>query len=238
MKKIFMNKITIIAIAITVMLNSAVIAKATKNDISSTPQNIELSNKYLNAGREYVRNIDFHNAEKQFKAAISANPQNAEAFCAYALLKSKLGDTKSAIEYYTKSILLDKANDKFYVQRGMEYCLSDKLELAMKDFNKAIELNNQNSVAYMSRGSLYGFWGNSQKALDDFDKAIEFSNDSNMDITYSTRAEIKISLMDYDGALADYKIAITKAEKNNNQKAIDSYKKRMNLIKEAKKVFR
>ena len=123
------------------------------------------------------------------------------------------------------------------MERGLlEYPAFDVAK-AMADFNKAIEINPESSEAYAIRAAIKRDFGDYKNAIKDMDLAMKYSKDFN-DAIYPARAEAKISIQDYDGAIADYEVAIKYAKEINNTVKYEMYKKRLEMLKQAKKVFK
>ena len=119
----------------------------------------------------------------------------------------------NAIENYSAAIELDPQNSAFYFARGLAYDSIKEPKAAIEDFNKAIELNPKNAGAYMYRGVLKHLYGNDSDALKDINIAMKYSSLARGSL-YLARADIKLNLKDYIGAISDYKSARNYIEKN------------------------
>lgn len=119
----------------------------------------------------------------------------------------------NAIENYSAAIELDPQNSAFYFARGLAYDSIKEPKAAIEDFNKAIELNPKNAGAYMYRGVLKHLHGNDSDALKDINIAMKYSSLARGSL-YLARADIKLNLKDYIGAISDYKSARNYIEKN------------------------
>ena len=71
----------------------------------------------------------------------------------------------------------------------------------------------------------------------DYDKAIEFDQSEKYNL-YDSRALVKLALLDYDGAIEDYKKAIEFAKKKKNEEDIKFYTHQIKRISQAKKIFK
>lgn len=119
----------------------------------------------------------------------------------------------NAIENYSAAIELDPQNSAFYFARGLAYDSIKEPKAAIEDFNKAIELNPKNAGAHMYRGVLKHLHGNDSDALKDINIAMKYSSLARGSL-YLARADIKLNLKDYIGAISDYKSARNYIEKN------------------------
>ena len=112
----------------------------------------------------------------------------------------------SAIEAYTKAIVLDPNYADAYNIRGAAYGSKGQYDRAIEDFNKAIQLNPNAAVAYASRGAAYGSKGQYDRAIEDFNKAIAL--DPKDALAYGIRGLAYYMKRQYDRAIEDYNKAI------------------------------
>ena len=113
-----------------------------------------------------------------------------------------------AIYTYNKIIMLSPNNSIAYgnlawakITAGM----TDYMDIAT-DIEKAISLNNKNPILYNTKGVLDLLTENLAQAQVDFSYAIAL--DKNFSLAYLNRAYTKYTMEDYQGALADYDMAI------------------------------
>ena len=115
-------------------------------------------------------------------------------------------DYDSAIEYYTKAIILKPDLTEAYNNRGNAYSAKGEYDRAIADFDTAIKLNPDDALAYNNRGTVYYRKGEYDKAIADHDKAIELNPD--LTETYASRGNAYHGKGDHDRAIADYGKAI------------------------------
>jgi len=82
-----------------------------------------------------------------------------------------------ALEYYNKTIELDKKFDLAYIMRGEVFMNLNQVNKALKDFDKGIELNPYNKFFYADRGNVYVYQGNFRAAIADFNKSLDLDRD-------------------------------------------------------------
>lgn len=154
--------------------------------------------------------------------SVHAQPQTPDEAAA-SFNKGKLlaqrKDYPSAIVSYTRAIELSPRWAEVYVQRGIALRMSGQLDQAIEDFDKATELNpkvtqNNRAVAqaYTNRGQVLAMRFEFDRAINDFDQALKlFPEDLR---PYFDRAEARLFLEDFKGALADYDLYLTKEKQN------------------------
>lgn len=161
--------------------------------------------------------------------SVSAQPQKTKteepgsAAFNKGKLQSQRRDFDGAIASFTKAIEFDPQKADAFLQRGIAFRMSGRLDQAIADFDKASELNQQltqnNRVvaqAYTNQGEILVMNFEIDRAITDFDKALKlFPEDLR---PYFDRAEARLFLEDYKGALADYDSFLVKQnlDKLNN----------------------
>ena len=157
--------------------------------------------------------------------SISAQPQTpktgdgATAAFNRGKLLSQRNDYPGAINSYTQAIELSPQWAEAYVQRGIARRMSGQLDKAIEDFDKATELNpqvtqNNRGVAqaYTNHGQVLATRFEFDRAITDFEKALKlFPEDLR---PYFERAEARLFLEDFKGALADYDSYLAKENRD------------------------
>jgi len=96
--------------------------------------------------------------------------------------------------------------------KGYEYYTAEKYELSIDYFTKAINENPNNSSLYIVRGASYKSLGMYKLALEDYEKAIKI--DDNI-LGYNNRGWVHITLKNYELAMQDYKVVLSRSEEMN-----------------------
>lgn len=89
------------------------------------------------------------------------------------LVKSKNNNFSGAIRSFTKAILLDNKNPKYFYDRGVAYLSEEDLEDALKDFNAAIALKPDYAHAFYCRAYTLDLSGKINPAIIDLITAVE-----------------------------------------------------------------
>lgn len=156
--------------------------------------------------------MDFESSINAFEDALE-NTSNSDSlvsqtdiFFSIANSYSQMEHYQLAIDYYTKTIMLDPEYVSAYSNRAHMYVNIHQSELALADYNKAIEIDPQYPQAYSGRGALYN-------ALQEYDLAIQDLNigiqiNPNPQYAYNNRGFSYANLHQYDKAIADYTKAI------------------------------
>ena len=121
--------------------------------------------------------------------------------------KDIFGDYQGAINDFTRAIEIDGEYIDAYRGRAMAIWSLRDYEGAIIDFTKIIGFNSEDIDAYESRGHAKAILNDYIGAIEDFDKTIALDNESKV---YYTRGKMKKYLLDFDGALLDYNIAVEK----------------------------
>lgn len=149
--------------------------------------------------------------------SLSAQPQKpkvsdgANAAFNRGKLLSQRNDFAGAITSYTQAIELNPQWAEAYLQRGIALRMSGQLDKAVEDFDKATELNPHNRAvaqAYTNQGQVLTMRFEFDRAITDFEKAMKLFPDDLR--PYFERAQARLFLEDFNGALADYDSYLTK----------------------------
>lgn len=124
-------------------------------------------------------------------------------------------DFAGAIDSFSKAIELKPAWAEPYFRRGYARRMHGELNAAVQDFDKATELDarttRNNLVAsqtYTNHGQVLALNLQLDEAITDFDKAINLlANDAR---PYYERAQARLLLEDFNGAIADYSLYVEK----------------------------
>ncbi|MCR4881393.1 MAG: hypothetical protein K6A44_05510 [bacterium] len=123
-------------------------------------------------------------------------------------------------------------NEYAYLHLGLAYEALKDIKAAHENYDKVLQINDRNSTAYYRKYDLFSQEGKKQEALDCINKAIECSPDDEvMDYAYSERGSLYLELGDYERALRDFDIYISKNKESSIGDFYDTYQK-MGIIKE------
>ncbi len=158
---------------------------------------LKKSAEYFKKGQDAYLNKDYKTAIKNFKMSISLNP-SYDAYNGLAASYDALGKKLLAIEYYSKSLSLNRDNADTHRFLGNLYYKISEYELAISQFNRAAELNPQDFLAMNVAGLSYRKLGNYKKSLTHYNQSLNVRYNEpaveGMGIAYSF-------LGDYDKAI-------------------------------------
>lgn len=115
--------------------------------------------------------IDKHQA----KATDKTKDKNVEAQIVNGFIKIDNGDSKSAVDDFSKAIKLDKANAMAYLGRGISYVNTLKFGDAWKDLDKATNLGSNSAFAYLYLGYAKESLEETYSAIDDYETSVEIN---------------------------------------------------------------
>jgi tetratricopeptide (TPR) repeat protein len=99
---------------------------------------------YYNKGVKLMLEKDFSAAEKQFRKALDANEEFAEAHnnLAYTLRKQGADRYDEALVHYNRAIELNPRLDEPYMYRGVLFVQMGDKTSALADHQKLVEMNS------------------------------------------------------------------------------------------------
>jgi len=157
-------------------------------------------------GLHYAAKGEHDSAIASFSKAITAEPNNSDAYSGRAKSYDAKGDHDRAIADYTKAIEIAPGDAIVYRKRADAYRTNGAHDNAVADYSKAIELDPKDSLAYYMRGVSHASNKNSDGAIADFTKAIEINPKDAY--SYVARARSFEAKSDRDNAIADFSKAI------------------------------
>ena len=180
-------------------------------------------------GKIKLRLYDFkkisscEDAKENFDIALKLNPNDISVINNLAYYYQYcIGDIKSSIEQYDKSIAI-KANqpDIFYSRGNLKGDLHDTVG-ALNDYTSAIKLNSKCGAYFVERAKIYQNRGDYKNSFEDYNKAM--LADSSF-IAFIGRGFSAYSLKKYDIAIIDFTHVIDKtlAAEQENHNSIFSY---------------
>lgn len=108
--------------------------------------------------------------------AIKTQP-SARAYDNRAVLFREENNYDKAIEYYTKAIEINSADNEAYTNRGNVYFDQQKSDLAYSDFKKALSIKPDYYTAMDNLGALFGLRGQYDSALIYLNKSLAIKPD-------------------------------------------------------------
>jgi len=170
------------------------------------------SEAYRRRGWSYFKIKNYRKAKKSFDKAIKYGKSNASAYQGRATVLYHQKRYRKALKDCAKALKLKP--DFAFAYITISLCKWDlhEWEAARKAIDKAIELDSKNKVAHNNSGALYKARNNFKKAESAFTRALKI--DSNYSYARLGRAEVRLKLRKYQGALNDADWAVAH-EKNN-----------------------
>lgn len=117
-------------------------------------------------------------------------------------------DKVKAISILSECIDLDSAHSDAFFHRGVTYFKLEKYDSAMMDFNHVHELSPDKSIIWMYKGFTHRNNGEIDQALQAFSNYITLNPTDTSAYSYVLRGKMKYELGDFDGAVADYDMAV------------------------------
>lgn len=142
-------------------------------------------------------------AIKYYSNAIDRKNNDKRYYYQRGILYFKLGRYETAVEDFSKVVLIDPKDADAYNDRGSAYKLTGKIDKAIADYTKAADLNKKSGLAYNNLGSLYREQKEYDRAIKAYDKAILV--DQNNYLAWNNRGFAKFEKGDYPAALSDFK---------------------------------
>jgi tetratricopeptide (TPR) repeat protein len=188
-------------------------AKMAFNDgITKNPSNPYC---YVGLGKIALNDKNAAEAKKNFDKAISITKEkDAKVLNAIgsAYSSADIKEPKKAIEYYNKSLTLDKRNPDTFLGLGDAYLDDLQGGPAITNYEKALEINNKLPKPYLRIGQVYVRSRNWGTAEENLKKAIEL--DPAYSIAYKDLGELYYKQRKYEKAAEALKTYIDLADRN------------------------
>jgi tetratricopeptide (TPR) repeat protein len=176
--------------------------------IAVQPTKPSPADDYLAAGLEKERKNDYQGALIEYDRAIEANPRYADAYIGRGFAKYKLGERSPALTDFNIAITLNPKLALAYVNRANMRLESKDWKYAIMDYDKAIEIDANYVEAYIGRGVARESWFNSPTGgMVDLNLALIIDPRSLR--AYRSRADARLSNLEFKGAIADYDKALS-----------------------------
>src|SRR5690606_30045264 len=172
----------------------------------------EEAQKAFSEGVRLLKAEKFFEAEKSFSEAISKGETKNGLKMSYVYKAFSLngqGKYDSAIVCFDKAIEIDSLDPASYNDRAKTYSYKKDYDRAIKDFNKVLELDSigkQAEAAYYYLGRIKMLIGKDEEAIKHFDKLLELVPTDYEG--YFLRGTAKSNIMDIDGSIKDFDLAI------------------------------
>jgi tetratricopeptide (TPR) repeat protein len=188
-------------------------AKMAFNDgITKNPSNPYC---YVGLGKIALNDKNGTESKKNFDKALSITKEkDAKVLNAIgsAYSTADIKEPKKAIEYYNKSLALDKRNPDTFLGLGDAYLDDLQGGPAITNYEKALEINNKLPKPYLRIGQVYVRSRNWSTAEENLKKAIEL--DPGYSIAYKDLGELYYKQRKYDKAAEALKTYIDLADRN------------------------
>jgi serine/threonine-protein kinase len=120
----------------------------------------------------YHYDWDWAAAEKEFKRAISLNPQSAQSYTLYTHFLAGMGRYDEALNYGRRALELDPLSVSNYWFLGWGAIYAGRYDEAIAQFSKAAELDPNNPWTRWFLGRSYLFKGMPQRGIEEMETAL------------------------------------------------------------------
>lgn len=104
-------------------------------------------------------------------------PNNAEILFKLGFISASVGDNMAAIDYYKKSLDVDKNDEFVHNSLASVYRAEKEFASAKMHLNDSLEIDDENPGTYFNYGNLMVDMGNKDVAIEMYKKAIEIDPD-------------------------------------------------------------
>lgn len=137
-----------------------------------TPSKLEIKD-IVNKAISYSR-LGFHReALDYYDRALTADPENPDAWIGKAITLNKLGLHEEAHECCDRAIAIDRFLADAWIIKGRIYANVGKIEEAIQCFDSALSIRPQAADVLMEKGENLFSLKRAEEALECFDKAVE-----------------------------------------------------------------
>lgn len=186
---------------------------------------------YIKTAKNFLRNSNFDEAEKNFGNAIRIAPNLNYALTEYAKFEFSRSHMSHSNELFERAIKANPNNFHSFFSYGISLRKQNKLTEAVDMFRKAQELNPQHLPIYNEIGRVLTFKGEYEEAKNQFEKALTQSKHPNLHHTflallfladnYRRWSEDFFTRGDKNGALEKLFEALKNIEETNKLKDAD-----------------
>ena len=161
---------------------------------------------YILMGKLDLSKENYSEAIQNFNIAVSAKPNDFEAYFLRGIAKYSLNDYTGAVDDFSRTLEIHPLYVRAYHYRGVANDRLTNYADAMSDFKKAISLDPFSEDLHLASGATLMHLNDYQNAVAEFDTAL-IINPENAN-AYISRGIAKRYLNDLDGALADMNSAV------------------------------
>ncbi len=126
------------------------------------------------SGSKFVQEKKYDDAVREFEAAISLDPQNAEAYLLAGLTYAAKKELDLAIDRTQKSIVI-KPSYSAYNNLGLIYSNKGQFQNGIDAYENALKLNPKSYTAWHQLGKLASSNANFQRSIEAFRQAVELN---------------------------------------------------------------
>jgi len=168
----------------------------------------------IEKGKEYYKNRNFDNANKQFDEAINIlntvirlDPNDVSMYAWRGDAYYQKGQYDAAVKDLNEAVRLDPNDGYAYIRRGDAYRKKGLYDAANKDYSEAIRLDPKYALAYIWCGKAHHDKDQYDAAIKDFNEAIRL--DPNDDYVYVCRGLAYKQMGLINQAIQDIKKALS-----------------------------
>jgi tetratricopeptide (TPR) repeat protein len=133
----------------------------------------------------YHYDWDWAAAEKEFKRAISLNPQSAQSYTLYTHFLAGMNRYDEAKKYGARALELDPLSVSNYWFLGWGAIYAGRYDDAIAQFSKAAELDPNNPWTRWFLARAYLFKGMPQRAIEELETALHLSPDDPLGLGFA-----------------------------------------------------
>ena len=117
--------------------------------------------------------LDWANAEREYKRAIELNPNHPDTYELYSYLLSATGRLNESIDVIKRGLALDPLSLPLLDDTGQAYYWARRYDEALHQYRKSIDIDAAHPGAYSGVGVVYEQKGMYKEAIEAFQRAID-----------------------------------------------------------------
>lgn len=131
---------------------------------------------FLNRGILFGQANLLPEALADFEAVCQLAPDQSLGWFNRAEVLFAQNSFESSIEFYSRALDIDSADQQALTGRGLAYCRLKKYDLALQDFEVVTKLRGNDLAAFINRGDAYLGLGRWKEAYDDYIRAAQIES--------------------------------------------------------------